>query len=544
MELEASLLLANNADIHGGNIFLDTGTSLTLRDTSVEQGTAILGGGIYVGDWAEFEMEGGALYANAAEGSGGQVWAGPNASLEFDNVLLQDGFARTNGGGIFATGVQKLEIQAGLLFNQSVGKGSGADVFVQNAQEVVVTGSFFAPQLDHTSIELRSVGHATWLGNAHDGASGPTAGALHADGVQHLHVGRSWFCNNSALTGAGALQLDAGCQDDCVIEHNVFIENITANVGGALGVINPNGSVDVVQNTFLLNGALLSAGVAYFDLQLSGTGRFERNLVMENGSLGPVLRTETALATLHTNAWYLNTLSDVQLGDDGAPVYGEGDRVLTERPLLTDPPLPGRQPCGLQAWAVVQWDAEGTDGRNDWLIAEEIGAFSNDADDDGVPELYDCDESDPGRAPGLEERIGDGVDQDCDALELCYVDEDGDGFGTADLRPVPSDDLWCDVDGADIAPVAGDCDDTDASVYPGAIDVPFDDIDQDCVDGDNRDADDDGYPADRDCDDADPAIGPCTWLNGGSACQTAPAAFGPWLGLMLWVFRRRRTEAS
>jgi hypothetical protein len=69
----------------------------------------------------------------------------------------------------------------------------------------------------------------------------------------------------------------------------------------------------------------------------------------------------------------------------------------------------------------------------------------------------------------------------------------------------PSDDL--DVDGFSAA--AGDCDDTDASVYPGAPEQAYDGIDQDC---DPRTADDDmdadGVPVAEDCDDADPAVLP------------------------------------
>ncbi len=53
-----------------------------------------------------------------------------------------------------------------------------------------------------------------------------------------------------------------------------------------------------------------------------------------------------------------------------------------------------------------------------------------------------------------------------------------------------------------------DCDDSDASVYPGAQEVPYDGIDQDCDGQDLVDVDQDGYSNRLDCDDGDPNIHP------------------------------------
>ena len=68
-----------------------------------------------------------------------------------------------------------------------------------------------------------------------------------------------------------------------------------------------------------------------------------------------------------------------------------------------------------------------------------------------------------------------------------------------------------DVDG-DGSPYGEDCDDADADAYPGAEEVWYDGVDQDCDGGDDFDADGDGY-ADMaydgdDCDDADSDVHP------------------------------------
>jgi len=92
----------------------------------------------------------------------------------------------------------------------------------------------------------------------------------------------------------------------------------------------------------------------------------------------------------------------------------------------------------------------------------------------------DCDDDDPARHPGADDSSCDGVDQDCDdrvdedAFERTWwPDHDRDGFGDG----APVKDCARPPDHAD---VDGDCDDRDASRYPGASEL-CDGIDQDCT---------------------------------------------------------------
>ena len=111
---------------------------------------------------------------------------------------------------------------------------------------------------------------------------------------------------------------------------------------------------------------------------------------------------------------------------------------------------------------------------------------------------------------------GDGyaLSVDCDdddasihpgATEIPYdfIDQDCDG---ADLNDVDEDGYVAEEAGGD------DCDDTLDSVYPGADEVAYDAIDQDCDGADLSDVDGDGYDSDvvggDDCDDTDAGINP------------------------------------
>lgn len=92
----------------------------------------------------------------------------------------------------------------------------------------------------------------------------------------------------------------------------------------------------------------------------------------------------------------------------------------------------------------------------------------------------DCDDANAGANPGTVEIVGDGIDQDCDTHELCYVDADQDTFGTS-VTIIESADagMTCDLANKE-AKVNGDCSDTSAAAHPGALEVVGDGLDGNC----------------------------------------------------------------
>ena len=117
--------------------------------------------------------------------------------------------------------------------------------------------------------------------------------------------------------------------------------------------------------------------------------------------------------------------------------------------------------------------------------------YEEDLDGDGYPTCVDCEDGDGDIFVGADELVADGVDQDCDGADLCYDDGDGDGYGNPN-EFVVGNDLGCTGPGE--SDNGEDCDDDDPSTYPGAVEIDFDGVDQDC-DGDpglEGDVDSDG----------------------------------------------------
>jgi cysteine-rich repeat protein len=148
------------------------------------------------------------------------------------------------------------------------------------------------------------------------------------------------------------------------------------------------------------------------------------------------------------------------------------------------------------------------------------------------PSSVDCNDGDAAVRPSVAEIPGDGVDQNCDMVEVCFEDDDDDGYRRPDGRVLASSDVDCsDAREALASDPATDCDDSSGSIYPSAPETPGDEIDQSCdmreicyADADNdtyrssatvmsgdTDCADSGEAravAGLDCDDGDSAIRP------------------------------------
>jgi large repetitive protein len=129
-----------------------------------------------------------------------------------------------------------------------------------------------------------------------------------------------------------------------------------------------------------------------------------------------------------------------------------------------------------------------------------------------VDDNRDCDDGDAEIKPGATEFCDD-ADRNCDGDSTSgavdptdwYDDQDGDGYGAGPVLTTA-----CAGPAGSVEDNT-DCDDSADSAFPGAEEIWYDDIDQDCLGGSDHDQDGDGYnamPGGPDCDDTSIEISP------------------------------------
>ncbi|MEC7988305.1 MAG: SUMF1/EgtB/PvdO family nonheme iron enzyme, partial [Myxococcota bacterium] len=143
---------------------------------------------------------------------------------------------------------------------------------------------------------------------------------------------------------------------------------------------------------------------------------------------------------------------------------------------------PTESSCSQQLW-YQDADADGYGGTDVMLSCEAPSGFSEQGGD--------CDDENSAIHPMATEGVADGIDQNCDGFERCYLDTDQDGFGSVEQITGIS----LDCSGAGEAWYSGDCDDSNAQINPAEEEQIADGIDQNC---DNReycyeDGDGDGF---------------------------------------------------
>ena len=119
-----------------------------------------------------------------------------------------------------------------------------------------------------------------------------------------------------------------------------------------------------------------------------------------------------------------------------------------------------------------------------------------DASEASMNNLGDCNDLNSMINPSATEIVGDNLDSNCNGEELCFVDTDGDAFRTIDTSLIiNSIDTDClDSGESSLTSPATDCDDLNSTIYPGAIELVGNTVDEDCdgtvlcfvdMDGDN-----------------------------------------------------------
>jgi predicted outer membrane repeat protein len=494
----------------GGSSLFASGYDVDIQGTTFEDATAIgLGGAVYV----DGGLHGGTLRVadavfegNYAVGSGGSI-AAVEVHLEMSDVVVQD--SKAYGAGALSSGGAVWQSGGTLLVER--GTWSGLSVSIDGGA-LALTG---------VSAEIQDL--------VVEGCSALAGGAIHA-------VDSEVVWTNGTVVDCEAATAPVGWFEggELTLVGGRFEGN-----GALVATLLASGasSVSVESSRWCNNDVGGETGVLHFDQVASA--RVERNVFL--GDAGADHSASILLLggehEVNRND-FVGEAMPTTVGVDGAGLFFANNLVHGAGGLLD---LGGATVAG--GWNL--WSAGGGAGLTDELLSVDPGLVSyvpgdcgsdlgltadSPAIDAGNPDWSDLDgsRSDIGALPFGEARPGD---------------LDGDGF------------------------VEDDCAPEDGEIFPGAVEVPYDGVDQDCDGSDLCDVDGDRHDAEAcggdDCDDADAAVfpgapdpgtddvdGDCSGtaatsrLSGGGGCVCDAASEGagvvvvPWVAILAMARRR------
>jgi hypothetical protein len=379
-----------------------------------------------------------------APGQGGAVAMAPDTRLSAERTRFQDNLAGAPGGAVWCRGACTL-IDNLFVGNHSLSQGGA--LYLRDGAGSVVRGNRFCDN----------------VADARGGAMALT------QGVALSELSYNVFFGNRSSGGGGALWADVGV----LLYNNDFVGNVTDAQGAAL---------------FSTDGEMVALNSIIVDHLLGDdlVGRDGGDIVLQNVLFDGNLPPETdggvdVSAVVRADPQFVGYVSSDCEGSDlhlapASLAIGAGEGAYEDDlgafPCLPEVPGDGvDSDCDGAELCYLDGDGDGVGG--DVTATSPIWSCTEPGE---ASVTGDCDDADPLSFPGNVEIGGDARDGDCDGLELCWADADGDGYGAGDAT-VPSEALDCAAE--QLAPEGGDCDDLSAEIHPGQLD-DCNGLDDDC----------------------------------------------------------------
>ena len=497
------LVLHACAAYRGGGILLADSSS-TLTDVEIHDNLAILdsnddwayGGGLFAQE-SDLVLDDVSIHDNQAERGGGlMLWEG---TTSITDSVIEANVAERAAGAAFRGGVHEL-IGVDLPDNVAGTHSGGLWAYAEGTltlNDVTVTGNtaLYGGGLRVSDAAEASAVSCNFIGNTSAGPDeeDPSGGAFRVDTSSTLYVVDSWFEGNTGDFGGAGI---AAQGSTLTVTTSRFTDNVATSSGGALYL--SESTTTVTATTFDGNEAAADGGAVRVQ---GGTAALSASLFVDNASSNG--------AGVHLFGGAEGELSHLTMVGNAASSGGTV-RVTADADLTLED--------SIIAWPEAGSCVSGADGAT-WVIRYNDVFSTSGAEWSGGLDDLEGQFGNISENPSFVAYVADGV-YDGDNLHLASAslcvdaadpsgapDPDGSlpdmgAYGGADAV------LWdtpTDVDGDGWSPQAGDCDDDDASVHPGAaeecngVDDDCDGtIDEGCGDDDDSATDDDDVVDDDD----------------------------------------------
>ena len=256
--------IENGTAKDGGNLYVYSGSDLTVKNATITGGKASnLGGHIVVAQNSKLTMSGTDLAGGTANNSG-NIYIGGGCTVNLSNLTVSGGVSKTNVGGIFAGSKTNLTLDH-VTLSGNTATGNGGNLYNEGAT-VTITGS--------TIENGKSTGSGKYGGNIVIGGKGTitmtdtvvrggttagAAGSIYVGSGSTLNATKTTLTGGTAGTGGGNLYLEGGI----ATFTDSTIENGKAPNGQAGNIVATSGAKFTLNNTKVKNGTANASANLY-----------------------------------------------------------------------------------------------------------------------------------------------------------------------------------------------------------------------------------------------------------------------------------------
>ncbi len=599
----------HNAAYAGGALAVDTGSTLSLTQCAFSgNASSHDGGALHVSGNVAVSASNTTYDANySSTGSGGAVYIGAQSHLTEDHGSYADNTAYANGGSIYGYDGARIDVADTTYSDGTALYGYGGNIHLYyrgylRATDVTFTGGLsyydggnvYLSYLDQEStfdrVTVRD-GVAQYSSGGGmevyyysdvrirdsaivDNQAYASGGGLYLSYATRAIIERTDVSDNrTTLLNGGGLAFDAmlAASADLSITDSTFHRNVAGAQGGGI-FANVPVAITISDTTVSHNVAGATSFGGGVHLRQPGSVTFTNNRVTSNaGGYGGGIYAESFPGRDIDDLWSNNIIASNQarIGGGACFVYDVQTTFVNNTVV---------ENAASEAAGGLCASENGLDLRNNIFAYTRSGAALHLYDAESVDALVfgynDWAENAGGDGGGMAPAIA-GTNLFVDPEFLRYsangIEDDSFLLGAESPMIDAGDPGMDDLDGtrSDIGATGGsrrvvtdtdldgfdsnaDCDDDDASVYPGAADVWYDGVDTNCDGAADDDQDADGVVLANDCDDTDASrTADCSTPDevpagesGGVAgadcgCQTTAPGSSAYLLFALSLLRRR-----
>ena len=256
--------IENGTAKDGGNLYVYSGSDLTVKNATITGGKASnLGGHVVVAQNSKLTMSGTDLAGGTANNSG-NIYIGGGCTVNLSNLTVSGGVSKTNVGGIFAGSKTNLTLDH-VTLSGNTATGHGGNLYNEGAT-VTITGS--------TIENGKATGSGKYGGNIVIGGKGTitmtdtvvrggttagAAGSIYVGSGSTLNATGTTFTGGTAGTSGGNLYLEGGI----ATFTDSTIENGKAPSGQAGNIVATSSAKLTLNNTKVKNGTATASANLY-----------------------------------------------------------------------------------------------------------------------------------------------------------------------------------------------------------------------------------------------------------------------------------------